>query len=564
MAFASTARADMRGPRITRSSVDWSAATPALPFVPPGPDAIAGLSAATGEAVPGVARSPVPVLLPFDLDGYLADRAAGHVETGPAAYSFGFAAALFAPGPAGYDAVIPVKPSDLFPDIAFAGSRDFVIAASILTYELDPPVPAAGAPVPSLEPLFPGIRRLLLEHHVRYTFMRYGVPYVVSAECFEGPSRKRRLSCRDADRVMLRLLASLRMIGGTPDWVTPPPLPPTARPDRPAADFAYHPVGQLLPGTGFRKQDGRADDTVYAAIRFPLAQPPAELRSQYFRRPDPAPPAVTVWRDNFCERRGFMVGQCPAGLGHQGEDIIADCHPESGNRRDCPLGFDHVVAVRDGAIMRAPGQEAAYLIVNTATEHIRFRYLHMRPRLLDDLGVVSGRVVRAGELLGKIGNFDNRENGTSYHLHFDIQVPTRAGWVFVSPYMTLVAAYERLIDGRGNELQEPAPSCPAPKLLNALALADIHHAILVMNDANPPRDGTSARTTIQADLACPATVSRRHLRHGCGAGLAGPRHGGAKLRTMGRGVPRQGVGARHLRRDLYARDVGAKTRHKRL
>ena len=27
------------------------------------------------------------------------------------------------------------------------------------------------------------------------------------------------------------------------------------------------------------------------------------------------------WRDNFCERRGFPVGQCPGGHGHQGQDI---------------------------------------------------------------------------------------------------------------------------------------------------------------------------------------------------------------------------------------------------
>ena len=27
------------------------------------------------------------------------------------------------------------------------------------------------------------------------------------------------------------------------------------------------------------------------------------------------------WRDNFCEHRYYYVGQCPAGLGHQGQDI---------------------------------------------------------------------------------------------------------------------------------------------------------------------------------------------------------------------------------------------------
>jgi hypothetical protein len=58
-------------------------------------------------------------------------------------------------------------------------------------------------------------------------------------------------------------------------------------------------------------------------------------------------------------------------------------------------------------------------------------------------------------VIGKIGNFSMHENGTSYHLHFDVQVPTKDGWVFVNPYMTLVSAYERLIGERGTELTEP-------------------------------------------------------------------------------------------------------------
>src|SRR5712672_628607 len=123
-------------------------------------------------------------------------------------------------------------------------------------------------------------------------------------------------------------------------------------------------------------------------------------------------------------------------------------------RSRCDPHHDDVVAVRDGTILRARGQEAVYLVVNTPTEHIRFRYLHMRPKLLDAAGVVSGRRVTEGELLGQIGNYSQHENGTSYHVHFDIQVPTRAGWVFVSPYMTLIAAYERLIGARGSEIPD--------------------------------------------------------------------------------------------------------------
>jgi hypothetical protein len=43
-----------------------------------------------------------------------------------------------------------------------------------------------------------------------------------------------------------------------------------------------------------------------------------------------------------------------------------------------------------------------------------------------------------------------------------MQVPTKAGWVFVNPYMTLVAAYERLIGARGTEIKD---SDPAPAIV---------------------------------------------------------------------------------------------------
>ena len=43
----------------------------------------------------------------------------------------------------------------------------------------------------------------------------------------------------------------------------------------------------------------------------------------------------------------------------------------------------------------------------------------------------------------------------NHGVDFDIQVPTRDGWVFVNPFMTLVASYERLIRGRGTQMAEP-------------------------------------------------------------------------------------------------------------
>jgi hypothetical protein len=52
-----------------------------------------------------------------------------------------------------------------------------------------------------------------------------------------------------------------------------------------------------------------------------------------------------------------------------------------------------------------------------------------------------------------------------------MQVPTARGWVFVNPYMTLVAGYERLIGGRGREVSEDImiarPATPAPAVETA-------------------------------------------------------------------------------------------------
>jgi hypothetical protein len=70
--------------------------------------------------------------------------------------------------------------------------------------------------------------------------------------------------------------------------------------------------------------------------------------------------------------------------------------------------------------------------------------------------------VSEGEIIGKVGTWGDFESGTSYHIHFNIQVFTAIGWVWVNPYMTLVAAYERLIGARGVEIMpgEPAPAIP--------------------------------------------------------------------------------------------------------
>src|SRR5262249_54349717 len=88
--------------------------------------------------------------------------------------------------------------------------------------------------------------------------------------------------------------------------------------------------------------------------------------------------------------------------------------------------------------------------------------------------ILSGRVVSEGEVIGKVGNYQRRERATTYHLHFDMQVPTKYGWVYVNPYMTLVAAYERAINARGRELSPEG----TPAVAGSTPLPDPDAAVL--------------------------------------------------------------------------------------
>jgi len=492
---------DMQNPRVSFAEVDWDAVQASLlKYEQLKPEAtgnaaaaneILRLNTATFERFPDIAKSSVPVLLPFDTASFLSDRATGLDAGKPVdAYLSGFhITKFFFPGPSGFDAAFTVRPSEVpaLSDLRFADETDILISGSSVLYDLGNSVTEKGTPVPALEPDFPGIRRLLIESRVRYTFVRYGVPYMVSLLCFDGGSRAHQLSCRQADRIAVRFLQALTVVGGMPQ--PRPAAKPPQTVERPAVtspDFTYYGPGQLIPGSGVRGYSGRVDYTVYARIRFPIADAPAFANSQSFMnwgdcdhtgrvpagvhakdapyhcrvndRPlvfDESKNYTYPWQDNFCEHRWFFVGQCPAGAGHQGQDIRpGDCHLRNEGADRCDPYQHDVVSARDGMVWRNPKQEGVILFVNTPGEHLRIRYLHMNPKLLDHDEVLNGRVLAEGEVIGKLGNFDRRENGTTNHLHFDVQVPTQDGWVFVNPYSMLVTAYERLLGARGTEIKD--------------------------------------------------------------------------------------------------------------
>jgi len=480
--FAATATPcaadDFRTPGITALPIDWHGAVdrlrvelapqPAAGFAfngrrhlpnhdPRTVPALVALSAIADRLYPGIGRSGVPVLMPIDVAALLAvapDAAAGgaaEAAQGP------FKTAMFDAGPAGYDAVFTLDASErngMLPRV-FAKPVEVQITGSNLIYDIADPLGGKGEPVTALAAQFPDLRRFIREGHVRYAFSWFGAAYVVAIQCLDSVPRPRRLACREAYPVAERLIKALRIAGGLPSR---PPRDIAAadadRPDTESPDFAYLPSGDIVPGSGFHKQSGRPDPTVYSQIRFPLEKAPGFARSQSDRAHRTAigddGPFSYPWRDNFCESRHFGVGQCATGFGHQGQDIRpGECLP---GRPDCDPSQQGVVAVRDGVLIRSPKQQAVTLQVNSRTEHIRFRYMHMEPSALDADGVLNGRPIFEGERFGAVGNYLDRPNGTSRHLHFDVQVFTPDGWLWVNPYVTLVSAYERLIGGRGREV----------------------------------------------------------------------------------------------------------------
>lgn len=502
---------EIKAPKISIAEVDWDSARAALNgneaarrlstsahVSGSAADPLTRLNQLTDAVFPTVAASSVPVLLPFDLQTFLKSKAGEDLD-----YLAGFGPpAFFLAGPAGYSAAysVPLTTGDR--------TREVLIDVSgfALSYDLDPRVGGEEKPPMGLQADFPGLRRFYFESHMRYLFARHGVLYAVSVECYDNSIHSgRKLSCQDAHGPVTRLLKAMTLAGGTPQPIGLPEIRPEAiRPQEAPTAFSFYPPGQLISGTSARHRGGDPDYTSYATIRFPLAGAPVQTYSQVFInlgdctaapgdsrtvRRNGAPfrclPGKSLaaaemptggqnmfpWRDNFCESRAYFVGQCPSGLGHQGQDIVpVGCAASPADGEACDRSHHRVVAVHDGMVMRWPRQEGLVIVANAPGTYLRFRYLHMNPKIVDEGGFFSGRPVIQGQIIGKVGNFSGREGGTSYHLHFDMQAPTKDGWVLVNPYMTLVAAYERMIGSRGTEMPDDPAQASAAEISETAAV----------------------------------------------------------------------------------------------
>jgi hypothetical protein len=203
-----------------------------------------------------------------------------------------------------------------------------------------------------------------------------------------------------------------------------------------AAPFTYQPAGTLTPGSG----KGLVTSKVYApGIRYPIEKSPSYPNSQVWGVGGMNGPKGSAcdlknysypWWDNYCETRSWSMPLCPAGKGHQGQDIRA---------ATCDNKKWWSVATEDGTITSI-GSYSVYLKGKSGTT---FRYLHMDPA---SVKVKVGQKVSKGQQLGLVSNAMGG-TPTTVHLHFDVeQYVSGVGTVFVSPYNSLVESYQNLIE----------------------------------------------------------------------------------------------------------------------
>jgi murein DD-endopeptidase MepM/ murein hydrolase activator NlpD len=218
-----------------------------------------------------------------------------------------------------------------------------------------------------------------------------------------------------------------------------PELPPGPADDAGDA-FSFMPPGQLVEDSG----TGQALQMNYApGIRFPMEAGQAYANSQVYGHGGYLGPGggqcnasnySYAWYDNFCETRGYSTPMCPAGRGHQGQDI----RPAT-----CQDDMHWAVAVADGTITSV----GTYSVRLMTDDGIRYTYLHLDR---DTLLVEAGDTVSRGERIGYVSN-EFGGTATTIHLHFEIKMAVDTGAGIqntpVPPYLALVDSYERLLTG---------------------------------------------------------------------------------------------------------------------
>ena len=296
--------------------------------------ALARLNAVMSQRFAGLATSPVPVLLPFDTAALLRDQADGAAATGNERYLSGFhAAKFFYPGPAGYDAAFAIRTSDVaeLSDIKFPEpdrSADFRLGAALRARHADQRQRGAGAGAgggvsrhPPADPRTPPALHL---RALRRALCR--VDRLLRGQ--RVPRKDADLPVRRTGRAAFSACAARRRRHAAPLACGQAAADRTARASCRQRSAIMGPARSCpAPASAARAAAWTTRSIRRFAFRSPKPRPTPIRRCSRAatgRRtsdPDVSPNYAYPWRDNFCERRGFAVGQCPVGIGHQGQDI---------------------------------------------------------------------------------------------------------------------------------------------------------------------------------------------------------------------------------------------------
>jgi murein DD-endopeptidase MepM/ murein hydrolase activator NlpD len=112
-----------------------------------------------------------------------------------------------------------------------------------------------------------------------------------------------------------------------------------------------------------------------------------------------------------------------------------------------PPKLIEVVAVTDGILSKAHPHMfvlRAGSKTNPDLKGLRFHYLHMNSAKVFKTGAETYEVI-PGEVIGYVWSIDRNGNQcqTTAHLHFEIVGPVGSTSGLVSPYLALIAAYEK-------------------------------------------------------------------------------------------------------------------------
>ena len=242
---------------------------------------------------------------------------------------------------------------------------------------------------------------------------------------------------------------------------------------------AYHDPGDLVGGTGIGGGGGSVDDKIYGQILFPIRDITAAAVTVYYgKKAQPERGNVASykwWKDNFCEARDAnWVVTCPnpEAKGHAGQDLWSDKWTK--NRRP------QLLAATDGIAFRRFPAQPAVTITDIDVSNIDYVYRHVRPSDLTRNGISPSAPYRVSQgcalalvdqlqWVAKKGKLDDTDpaigrkvyyDGTDFHLHFEVRVPTKWGFLNVSPYWTLVQSHRLLSIGAFKAPTNIAQRCP--------------------------------------------------------------------------------------------------------